>query len=269
MKTVYKTIDVIGNISEGLFSRALDAALWMTIFTAELSLPQSRSGQVFRAEIAANRFVHQWNYETIKQALADARRRRLLAPVKRGRRAPPKITQAGRQRLAAIIPIYDDVRIWDGRMHLVTYDIPEKHRDKRDALREQLRKIGAGKLQNSVWLTPYNPIDLLREFIQKERLGGTVVVSDMGKDGSIGEEDLGSLLVRLWQLDKINDYYAEWLAEAKRSDRLDHWMLVSYLSILKSDPQLPFPLLPKWWKGDQAYRQIKPKLRELELHLRP
>jgi len=44
--------------------------------------------------------------------------------------------------------------------------------------------------------------------------------------------------------------------------------VTGYLSILKNDPQLPFTLLPKWWKGDQAYTCVASKLKQLSFLLR-
>lgn len=254
---------------EAVFSTAIDAALWSAIFMAELSLPQSKSGQMWRAQIAADKFLNHWNYNTMKAAFANARRKRLLQPVKRGRHTIPEITEAGKRRLAAIIPIYDEKRVWDGRMHLITYDVPEKKRLNRDALRGVIRQLGAGRLQDSVWITPFNPVDTLRSFINEHNLSGSVIVSDMGQDGAIGEEDLGSLVIRVWRLDLINDRYKEWLQQYRRSDKLDQWLVTSYLAILRNDPQLPFALLPKWWKGDKAYRLLGPKLKELYFSLRP
>ncbi len=268
-RVLYTTGDLAARVGEGLFSYAVDVALSMTIFTAELSLPQSSSGQIFRARIAADRFLSQWNYETIKAAIANARRLRLLRPVKRGRHSVPEITEAGKKRLASLIPVYDEKRAWDGRIHLITYDIPETQHVRRDGLRDTIRRLGAGRLQDSVWITPYNPVDTLRAFIEEHRLAGTVIVSDMGRDSSIGEEDLASLVVRVWRLDVINDRYNQWIREANRSDGLDQWLAINFLTILRDDPQLPFALLPKWWKGDKAWRLVAPKLKELYLTLRP
>ncbi len=83
-----------------------------------------------------------------------------------------------------------------------------------------------------------------------------VIVSDMGKDGSVGEEDIRSLLVRVYELDKLNDRYKEWLEECDGGS-IDRWAVMYFLSILKDDPQLPFALLPKWWKGDIVYKKIQ------------
>ncbi len=268
-RVLYATGDITARVSEGLFSYVTDMALWTTIYFADLSLPTSASGKIWRAQIAADRFLREYNYETIKSAIANARRQMLLRPITRGRIAMPEITEAGKKRLAQIIPVYDQKRVWDGRMHLVTYDVPETKRLDREALRDVIRQLGAGRLQDSVWITPYNPVDALRAFIEKHHLAGSVIVSDLGKNGAIGEEDLKSLVARVWQLDLINDRYEEWLREYKRSDGLDQWLVTRYLSILRDDPQLPFSLLPKWWKGDRAWRLVAPKLKEMYLALRP
>lgn len=248
-----------------IFSTVTDLSLWIAVYITHLGLPQSRYGVAFRAKVSADRFLSQWNYETIRRAIIHARRRKLLAPVIRGRHAIPEITKEGRHRLSTIIPVYDQQRVWDGRMHLVTYDIPETQATDRQQLRDFIRTIGAGRLQDSVWITPYNPVDTLRSFIDEHRLAGTIIVSDMGEGGAIGEEDLTSLVVRVWRLDTLNERYHEWLSEAKKSGHLDQWMVIAYLSILKDDPQLPFPLLPKWWLGDTAYRLIRPKLQQIQI----
>jgi len=43
---------------------------------------------------------------------------------------------------------------WDKKWHLVIFDIPEKKKLAREALREKLKDLGLIKLQDSVWVTP-------------------------------------------------------------------------------------------------------------------
>jgi len=144
---------------------------------------------------------------------------------------------------------------------LVTYDIPETHRKQRNILRESLQRIGCGRLQDSVWMTPYNPTDILTDVVEHNNLQGTVIISTIGKDGSIGEESLPELIIRIYCLEELNKRYIVWLEEAKNRKQIDHWIILKYLSILQEDPQLPFSLLPSWWKGDVAYQQVKSKLK--------
>ncbi len=251
-------------LTEGVFSRTVDMALWLMVFTGEVGLPQSTSGQIGRAQFAADRFLEHINYDVIKDAVKHARRRGWLTPAKR-RHAIPAITQAGKKRLASILPRYDETRTWDGRMHMVTYDIPEKKRGDREMLRDYLRRLGCGRLQASVWITPYNPIDTIRAFMEEKDLAGTVIVSDMGEGGAIGEEDLRALIVRVYDLENLQDRYEAWRDEYASRKALDHWAVIRYLSILADDPQLPFGLLPRWWQGARAYERVKPYLAKVYL----
>jgi DNA-binding transcriptional regulator PaaX len=124
-------------------------------------------------------------------------------------------------------------------------------------LREYIKRIGCGMLQESVWLTPYNPIDLIKTFIKDRNLEGTVIVSDLGHDGSIGDEDVLALIVRIYSLEGLNKRYKE-LYEESCHNPIDHWMIVKYYSILHDDPQLPFALSPPWWMGERVYKKMKP-----------
>lgn len=58
---------------------------------------------------------------------------------------------------------------WDGKWRIVFFDIPEKHRRARDALREKLKEIGFRELQQSVFIQPYpcaEEINFLIEFFE-------------------------------------------------------------------------------------------------------
>jgi DNA-binding transcriptional regulator PaaX len=46
-------------------------------------------------------------------------------------------------------------RRWDGKWHMVTFDIPERFRQSRDQIRSELREAGFIQLHRSVWVTPY------------------------------------------------------------------------------------------------------------------
>lgn len=45
---------------------------------------------------------------------------------------------------------------WDRRYRLVMFDIPEKRKETRNHLRFEMREIGFLKIQNSVWIYPYD-----------------------------------------------------------------------------------------------------------------
>ncbi len=246
-------------LTEGVFSYVIDVCLWTTTYGLELTVPRS-TGNIWKAQMEADRLLQHINYDVLKEALKRARTRGWIKKTHR-RNAMPEITKEGKQRLASIIPEYREKRTWDERMYLVTYDIPETHRKQRNILRESLLQLGCGRLQDSVWMTPYNPVDALTELIQQNNLQGTVIISTIGKDGSIGDESLPELIIRIYRLDEINHRYKTWIQEAKTCKHIDHWMVLKYLAILQNDPQLPFSLLPSWWQGDTSYQLVKSKLK--------
>ena len=56
---------------------------------------------------------------------------------------------------------------WDGKWRLVVFDVPEKLKKGRNALREKLKKIGFYELQKSVFVFPYkckDEVDFIVEF---------------------------------------------------------------------------------------------------------
>ncbi|MBI4262430.1 hypothetical protein HY624_02795 [Candidatus Uhrbacteria bacterium] len=167
-----------------------------------------------------------------------------------------RITAAGRQRIAALFPSYKTHRPWDGKMYLITYDVPERARHHRDILREELRKLGCGMIQASVWMTPYYPRKILREIVDAHNIPGSILVSDLGKNGSIGEQTLEALIRDIYKLDELEQEYAKFIHNCT-SGFYRHPITVhcALTNILEHDPQLPFALLPKPWIGNTAYEQ--------------
>jgi hypothetical protein len=65
----------------------------------------------------------------------------------------------------------DSMRIkrqrWDGKWRIVLFDIPERQKPARDALRDKLKKLGFWELQKSIFVYPFdceNEIEFLVEF---------------------------------------------------------------------------------------------------------
>ena len=216
------------------------------IFGASLGKGKTSRG-AYRVIQEASKDLEELNYQTLKQSFVHLKRKGLIRSLKE-----PIITQLGKQRLNSLVPEYQHQRTWDKVIYLVTYDIQETKRVYRNKLRDVLKKLGAAPLQASVWLTPYNPEKILREFSSTPGFIGEIIVSCVGKDGYIGEEQLGDLIYRIYNLDQINQRYQQFIDQYKQSR--DKWSAaVLYLSILKDDPQLPFELLADDWVGDQAY----------------
>lgn len=78
---------------------------------------------------------------------------------------------------------------WDKKWRVLIFDIKEKQRIKREALRGKLKELGLFKLQDSVWVCPYNfqkEISILRNFfgLGKDEMK-VIIASEIEDDGEV------------------------------------------------------------------------------------
>lgn len=74
---------------------------------------------------------------------------------------------------------------WDGKWRLVVFDIPEKLRKGRDALREKIKELGFYELQKSVFVFPYeckNEIDFIVEFFELRKYVRTGILESIDNE---------------------------------------------------------------------------------------
>lgn len=175
-----------------------------------------------------------------------------------------KITALGEKRLKKILPRYEKDRPWDGKLYLITYDIPEDKKRERDYLRDYLKKLGCGRLQQSVWLTAYNPTKLISSYVGQRKLAGLVLVSDLKEGGFIGGKKAPEIVKGIYNLETLNDQYRQFCLQVENKKIKNQEIIIEYLSILKKDSQLPFELLPGGWWGEDAYLIYQKTLKNLK-----
>lgn len=241
--------------TEGLVATATDLVLFLAILPFALPGTHTHGEVSGRVEDVTNLISKDLNYRTIKNTIKKLVEAGLIIKNSKRNALDIAITNLGKKRINAIIPTYQKERPWDGHLYLVSYDIPVKPNHKREMLREYLRRIGSVLLQESLWLTPYNPRDLVRDFSTEKAIGGSILISKLGTDGAIGNETLLELIRRVYGLDALNERYEDFLDtwKGKRKSGSLFGIATDYLSILKKDPQLPFPLLPRDFLGEKAY----------------
>lgn len=256
-----KIKEKVYDLSCGVLATAIDAVLFSLLYMGELSTAGYSSPGVARAADDAfeKLMAAGIDKETIKRAIYKATHKGLIRRQRKKDRTFWEITKEGKKRLNNLTPQYDEERVWDRRIYLIAYDIPEKRHQDRNLFRKFLKRIGCGMLQASVWLTPYNPKGTLKEFIKEKRLSGAVIVSDIGQDGSVGEEDLDDLIERVYHLGQLNNRYENFIYEVRNKNLDKKQIAFKFLSILADDPQLPFELLPYDWQGKKAYELYKEK----------
>ncbi len=102
------------------------------------------------------------------------------------------LTEEGRKRCGKFQ--VDDLKIkkplrWDKKWRILIFDIKEKNRVKREALRGKIKELGLYPLQKSVWVCPYDffkEMDTLRRFFGlKDKEMKIITASEIENDAEI------------------------------------------------------------------------------------
>ena len=89
-----------------------------------------------------------------------------------------RITERGRKALVfeqSRLSLSNTKRKWDGRWRIVTFDIPERRRSVRARLREMMKSIGFVRLQESVWVYPYDCEEFIALLKAELKIGRSVL----------------------------------------------------------------------------------------------
>lgn len=242
----------IKKLTSNVFGSLTDLLLW-NIYLVGASVGKSGPRGVYRAFREADEILERVNHQTFASIWYQLKKKQLITYQKRSNLYNPIISEFGRKRLVESLPIYHEKRPWDRKIYIISYDIYETAHQKRNKLRKYLQNLGCKKLQESVWLTPYNIRELLNEYIKKYNIPGTIIVSDVGRDGGVGETSIIDLITKLYNIENLNDKYEQFIRKAKSQTKFIKYLLFEYLSILKEDPQLPFELLHSKYLGTKAF----------------
>lgn len=246
----------IKELTSGVFASLTDLLLY-TVYLTGASIGKTGSRGIYQAFSEADIELQNFNHHTLAMIWHQLTKKRLIRYQRRNNLYSPEITEYGMKKLKRSLPEYQLKRPWDGKIYLITYDISEIAHTKRDKMRRFLKNLCCKKLQDSVWLNPYNIRELLDEYVIQNNIPGTIIISDIGKDGGIGNTTIQYLLVKLYELERLNDRYAKFISETSDNTLPQNILIYKYLSILKDDPQLPFELLPNKFKGSEAFKKYK------------
>lgn len=181
-----------------------------------------------------------------------------------------RITSRGNKKIQRDFPLLSfQKRAWDGKWRALTFDIEETNKNTRDVLRNKLRELGFGMLQESVFITPHDILKDISEFVESSHLAHYVYLLEVSRI-VVGEER--ELANHIWKLNEINNKYTEIIGEIQNShltkysgrDKKLNVKLTSkvrkiknmYLETVLQDPFLPKSLLPVNWHGNEAKRLV-------------
>lgn len=266
-----KTSNLIARITGELATTAMDLVVLSAAFAGGLILfgPQGKDlyadKKLNDALRVSSLMYKKWNKSSFRRAVGRAMGDGLLKKVEYGF----GLTAEGEKRLKIILPEYKRPKPWDGKLWLITYDISDDKKRTRDKFRKWLVEIGCRMIQESVWLSIKDPAEWIKSFVSKSKKR-SIIISCLGKDGSVGGESLPELLDRVFDLTKLNKEYVKWIGSSSENsddDERKFGLACRYLYLLQQDPMFPKELLPKDWAGDKAMNLFDKQYRS-ELDIR-
>jgi phenylacetic acid degradation operon negative regulatory protein len=201
----------------------------------------------------------------VRRQLRRLEERKLVAREQRGAQLVYQLTERGRWQVrgGTDLPARWD-RSWDGRWRQVLFDLPVGRPQVRMHLWRWLRDNGFGYLQQSVWIHP-DPVTpmlaALREF--RDDVESFIVMEAQCGPGYTN----AAVVEGAWDFVEINKRYDSYLRRVALSARelarlraapasLAGWLRaerVAWDHAVALDPLLPRPLLPKDYRGLDAW----------------
>lgn len=115
---------------------------------------------------------------SINASFARLREKGLIEIVEINGKKVARVTQKGENQLSFLEKHNFKLKIpkkWDGRWRVVIFDIKESKKRIREQLRITLSQIGFLKLQNSIWIFPYDCEDIVSLLKSDFKLGKDVL----------------------------------------------------------------------------------------------
>ncbi len=131
---------------------------------------------------------------SFNRAFSNLIKQGIITLENRGNKKLPRLTPKGKELLLKYR--VGDLKIekpkrWDGKWRLIIFDIKEARRNVRDSLRDEITNLGFLKLQNSVWVIPYDCRELAIMLKSHFKIGRDVlylVVDHIENDRWLREE---------------------------------------------------------------------------------
>ena len=195
-----------------------------------------------------------------RQALSRTAAEDLLVAERDGRRVRWHLTAAGTRLLAdgseRIYGFGRQAEEWDGRWLVLAVSVPETQRQLRHRLRTRLTWAGLGSPLPGLWVTPSPGKE--PEVAAAVAELGVEAYSFTGGYGLVGDQQ--RVVATAWQLDEVEQRYADFLAAFARPEVTgEAAAFAAQVSLVQAwrrfpflDPALPAPLLPDTWPGPAA-----------------
>jgi phenylacetic acid degradation operon negative regulatory protein len=209
----------------------------------------------------------------VRAAVSRSQRTGWLSVQKIGRKSYYALTPEVRWRVHnAVGRLYQPLEAhWDGRWRLLTYSIPESHKEARDQFRKELLILGFGAWQNGVWLSPN---DLTEQALALAAAHHLEPFVDVFVAERFGQHSSLEVVQQVWDVQALNARFEVFLQafssltvpETPQAAFCAYTqMLHEYRKFLFLAPDLPLELQPEVWRSREAALLFRTHKSRLEL----
>ncbi len=161
------------------------------------------------------------------------------------------MTREGQKRVRAMFPQPRNYpKRWDNTWHLISFDIPRTLNHARNRLRDVLRRVGFGKLHDSLWICSQDFLGDVLEYAATEKIGDYLIPAISSEVGRARSRELAD---QVWKLKELDYRYLMFINALAQGKPASPELFLEYISIVRDDPFLPVPLLPEGWYGVEAH----------------
>jgi len=188
----------------------------------------------------------------------------VLEELHEGENKAYKLTAKGFYDIVLNYPVFRFTQEkWDDKWRILSYEIPEKKRELRDALRREVASWGLGPWHRSFWLTPHPILNSLKKLVSEKE--ESAYVQTFEADHVFGDREI--LIEKVWgksNLEKkyralFKSWHATLSSDQDKSNKLKK-VVTDYIEVLRQDPGLPKKLISEKWIGFEAvnlFREIR------------
>ncbi len=191
-----------------------------------------------------------------------------------------KLTDVGRAKVSVVLrPEKYWSRKWRGIWYVLSYDVPEKDRSYRNALRGFLLRMRMGCLHRSVWITP---CDIRPEYADLVEASGVDQFSHLFESRTVLGRGSDDMVRSAWDFDRLGQLQEHYCRVFESNlqqltsggiDRDDVVQLAreeleAYLCTMHDDPLLPSDLWPAGYMGRVVWNLHKRIIKAIRCRLK-
>lgn len=171
-----------------------------------------------------------------------------------------RLTSKADNKLKRDFPLFSfQKKKWDRKWRLVVFDISEEEKRLRERLRYKLKELNFGMLQKSIYISPYDFVQDMYEFLKIQKLLGKVFILTAKHELMGDPKDLAKYVWKLDQLEEEYEYLWQDILEInKKKNKAEAINKIKnkYFELIQKDPCLPKELLPVDWLEKEIRKAV-------------